>query len=123
MFQSTTSTGLRPEPHHELSGFSLKLSYRAALGRARVAASWEDRLDALTTAERLRHRILAAKGLYRLSPVDYSKAAVCASASKQAVRRVFSLDGRSNAPFGLAMRERLARLRAATAPAELAVAA
>lgn len=113
------------EPHFELSGFTLKSSYRAALCRARVAVSWEDRLDALTAAERLRHRILASKGRYRLSVVDYSKAAVCAKASKQAVRRVFSDDGLGNAPFGPAMRERLARLRAATAPAavELAVAA
>ena len=103
--------------HFELSGFSLKSSYRAALRRARVAVSWEDRLDALTTAERLRHRILASKGLYRLSVVDFLKKAVCAKASKQAVRRVFSDDGLGNAPFGLAMRERLARLRAAAAPA------
>lgn len=111
------------QPHFELSGFSLKSSYRAALRRARVAVSWEDRLDALTTAERLRHRILASKGRYRLSPTDYSKKIVCARASKQAVRRVFSDDGLSNAPFGPAMRDRLARLRASAAPVDLARAA
>ena len=98
-FQSLQSTGLRPEPHFELSGFSLKSSYRAALRRARVAVSWEDRLDALTTAERLRHRILAEKGRYRISVTDYSMKPVCAKASRQAVRRVFSLDGKGFPPL------------------------
>lgn len=102
------------------SAAMLKSCYRAALGRARRALSWEDRLDALTTAERLRHRILADKGLYRLSVADYSMKMVCASASFPAVRRVFSLDGERFPPFSPALRDRLAALRA---PVDLAVAA
>lgn len=94
------------------SAAMLKSCYRAALGRARVALTWEDRLDALTKAERLRHRILADKGRYRLSVVDYSMKAVCAKADRQAVRRVFSLDGKSFAPFAPAFQARIDALKA-----------
>jgi len=73
-----------------LAGFSLKSCYRAALTRARFAHSWEDRLDALATAERLRHRILAEQGRYRLSVADYSNKMVRARAHGAQVRRVFA---------------------------------
>ena len=105
------------------SGFTLKSCYRAALGRARLALSWEDRLDALTTAERLRHRILAEKGRYRLSVSDYSMAPVCASARKRHIRRVFSLDGGSFEPFSPELQSRLDALKAAWPPVDLGVAA
>jgi len=82
---ATRENDMTPRPR---GGFTYKWAYRNAISRARLALSWEDRLDALSYAEKMRHRILADKGRYRLCVQDYSMAAVRASAFRTDIRRV-----------------------------------
>jgi hypothetical protein len=82
---NTRENDMTPIP---TGGFTYKWAYRSALSRARLALTWEDRLDALAQAEKMRRRILADKGRYRLSVQDYSMAAVRASAFRTDIRRV-----------------------------------